>query len=160
MIKAEPLAVRIVAALVRRGEHLATAESLTGGLIGAAVTAVAGASRAYLGGVVAYDTGVKARLAGVPQGVLDSDGPVATETALAMARGVRALTGADWGIAATGVAGPDPQDGHQPGEVWLAVAGPDEQEAAQRHQFAGDRAAVRAASVTAALGLLAGALGE
>mgnify|MGYP002683076970 CR=1 FL=1 len=53
MIKAEPLAVRIVAALVRRGEHLATAESLTGGLIGAAVTAVAGASRAYLGGVVA-----------------------------------------------------------------------------------------------------------
>ncbi len=77
-----------------------------------------------------------------------------------MARGVRALTGADWGVAATGVAGPDPQDGHQPGEVWLAVAGPDEQEAAHGTQFAGDRAAVRAASVTAALGLLAGALGE
>ena len=154
----DPLAARVVAALLRRGERLATAESLTGGLIGAAVTSVPGASGAYLGGVVAYATAMKARLAGVPEPILAAHGPVAAETAVELARGVRARTGADWGLAVTGVAGPDPQDGHQPGEVWIGLAGPDGATTV-RHDVLGDRDAVRARAVTGALALLEAALG-
>jgi nicotinamide-nucleotide amidase len=154
----DPLAARLVAALVAGGWTLATAESLTGGLIGARLTSVPGASAAYRGGVVAYATDLKHRLAGVPQDVLDRFGPVSEPTALALAAGVRTATGSDWGVSATGVAGPDPQDGHPPGEVWVAVSGPNGQVAA-RHRFPGGRAEVRRASVDAALRLLSSALG-
>lgn len=154
----EPDAVRVIAALAARGQGLATAESLTGGLIGAALTAVPGASAAYLGGVVAYATPQKARLAGVPSEVLDAHGPVSAQTAVALATGVRDATGADWAISATGVAGPDPQDGHAPGEVWLGLAGPDAPAHAVRHDFTGDRAAIRDATVAAALRLVADAV--
>lgn len=154
----DPLAVRIVAALADRSEQLATAESLTGGLIGATITAVPGASAVYLGGVITYATDLKARLGGVPTDLLDALGPVSGDTAAAMAAGARAATGADWGLATTGVAGPDPQDGHAPGEVWLALAGPVGDPVVRRHDFLGDRAAIRAQSVTAALALLAQAL--
>jgi len=154
----EVSAASVVAALAARGQTLATAESLTGGLIGATITAVPGASVAYRGGVVAYATDLKHTLAGVPQDVLDACGPVSGQTALALARGVRDVAGADWGIAVTGVAGPDPQDGHAPGEVWVAVAGPDGPAQAVRHDVEGDRDAVRRATVRAALGLLAAAL--
>ncbi len=154
----EPVAAALVAALAGRGETLATAESLTGGLIGAALTAVPGASAVYLGGVVSYATGLKASLAGVPVAVLAAHGPVAGPTAAAMAAGVRERTGADWVLAATGVAGPDPQDGHRPGEVWLGLAGPGRTPAARRFDFPGDRDAVRAATVAAALGVLAEAV--
>ena len=156
----DAVAVRIIATLAARGQSLATAESLTGGLIGAALTAVPGASAAYLGGVVAYATPQKARLAGVPSAVLDTHGPVSAQTALALAAGVRDATGADWAIAATGVAGPDPQDGHAPGEVWLGVVGPDAPAQAVRNDFTGDRSAIRQASVAAALQLLADRLGN
>ncbi len=158
MASPDPDAAGIIATLSARGQSLATAESLTGGLIGAALTAVAGASAAYLGGVVAYATTQKARLAGVPSELLDAHGPVSPQTAAALAVGVRAATGADWAIAATGVAGPDPQDGHEPGEVWLGLAGPGVPARAVRHTFAGDRAEIRAATVAAALDLLAAAL--
>lgn len=158
MASPDPEAAGIIATLSARGQSLATAESLTGGLIGAALTAVAGASAAYLGGVVAYATPQKARLAGVPTDLLDAHGPVSAQTAAALAAGVRAATGADWAIAATGVAGPDPQDGHEPGEVWLGLAGPGVPARAVRHAFTGDRAAIRDATVAAALGLLAAAL--
>lgn len=154
----EVSAASVVARLVASGQTLATAESLTGGLIGAAITAVPGASAAYRGGVVAYATDLKHSLAGVPQDVLDAHGPVSEATALALASGVRDVAGADWGIAVTGVAGPDPQDGHAPGEVWVGLAGPDGPPRAVRHTFDGDRDAVRQATVRAALGLLAAAL--
>lgn len=159
MSSPEPDAVRIIAELTARGQTLATAESLTGGLIGAALTAVPGASAVYLGGVVAYATAQKAVLAGVPAEVLAAHGPVSEQTARALAVGVRAVTGADWAVAATGVAGPDPQDGHAPGEVWLSLAGPGASIRAARHDFAGDRGAVRAATVRAALALVASAIG-
>lgn len=152
-------AARVVAALVARGELLATAESLTGGLLGAAITAVPGASAAYLGGVVAYATAMKHRLAGVDAALLAEAGPVSERTAIALADGVRAATGADWAAATTGVAGPDPQDGHQPGEVWVGLATPSSPSIAVRYDFAGDRRAVRNATVAAALELLADAIG-
>ena len=158
MTSPEPDAAPIIARLTARGQSLATAESLTGGLIGAALTSVPGASAVYLGGVVAYATLLKATLAGVPVDVLDAHGPVAARTAGALATGVRDATGADWAVAATGVAGPDPQDGHEPGEVWLGLAGPDGSVRTVRHDFAGDRATVREATVAAALGLLGDAL--
>ncbi|MGV8909197.1 MAG: CinA family protein [Propionicimonas sp.] len=151
-------AARIVAALKTRGELLATAESLTGGLLGAAITAVPGASAVYLGGVVAYATAMKHSLAGVDAVLLADAGPVSERTAIALANGVRAATGADWAAATTGVAGPDPQDGHQPGEVWVGLAGPLRPSNAVRYDFSGDRGAVREATVVAALELLAGAI--
>jgi len=147
-----------VAALVARGQSLATAESLTGGLLGAAITAVPGASAAYIGGVVAYATAMKHRLARVDPELLAAEGPVSERTAIALAAGVREATGADWALATTGVAGPAPQDGHDPGEVWVGLASPSAPAIAVRHDFTGDRDAVRHATVHAALALLAQAL--
>ena len=147
-------AAELLDRLRRDGLSLATAESLTGGLLGTVLTDVPGASAVYRGGVIAYATDVKARVLGVPAEVLDVDGAVSERTALAMATGVRALAGADWALATTGVAGPDRQEGHPPGTVWLAVAGPDGA-SARRHGFAGDRTTIRRAAVRAALALLA-----
>ncbi len=152
------LAADVVAALTARGQSLATAESLTGGLLGAAITAVPGASAAYVGGVVAYATAMKHRLAGVDADLLAAEGPVSERTATALAAGVRAVTGADWAVATTGVAGPAAQDGHEPGEVWVGLAGGSAPATAVRYDFTGDRSAVRDAAVQAALALLAGAL--
>lgn len=151
-------AADVVAALTARGQTLATAESLTGGLLGAAITAVPGASAAYVGGVVAYATPMKHRLAGVDADLLAAVGPVSERTVIALAAGVRAATGADWAVATTGVAGPASQDGHEPGEVWVGIAGPTLAATAVRYDFTGDRAAVRTAAVQAALALVAGAL--
>jgi nicotinamide-nucleotide amidase len=157
MARPDP-AADVVAALTARGQLLATAESLTGGLLGAAITGVPGASAAYVGGVVAYATSMKHRLAGVDADLLAAEGPVSEQTAIALAVGVRAATGADWAVATTGVAGPASQDGHEPGEVWVGIAGPGAAATAVRYDFAGDRAAVRSAAVRAALALVAAAL--
>jgi len=147
----EPIAAQVVAALVATGQTLATAESLTGGLIGATITAVPGASKAYLGGLITYASQLKAGLAGVPAGMLAQFGPVSPQTAEAMAAGVRQVTGADWTIAVTGVAGPDWQDGHQPGEVWLGLSGPGGVRTVSRLDLAGSRDQIRMATVSAAL---------
>jgi nicotinamide-nucleotide amidase len=142
-----------------RGETLATAESLTGGLVGSMVTEVAGASANYVGGAITYATGLKATLAGVPAGVLDADGPVAERTARAMASGIAQRCGADWGLAVTGVAGPEPQDGHPVGEVHLAVACAATGEIRHRRlELVGDRGTIRGQSAHSALQLLADAL--
>ena len=102
--------------LVDQGLRLATAESLTGGMIGTRLTEVPGASRAFVGSVVAYDSGVKQSLLGVPAG------PVVSEQAVvAMALGVCDLLRADVSVAVTGVAGPGPQEGQEPGTVWMAT---------------------------------------
>lgn len=151
-------AADVVAALTARGQLLATAESLTGGLLGAAITAVPGASAAYVGGVVAYATPMKHRLAGVDAELLAAEGPVSERTAKALAAGIREATGADWAVATTGVAGPTSQDGHEPGEVWVGLASPSAPAIAVHHHFTGDRAAIRDATVQAALALVADAL--
>lgn len=115
----------VVSALVQGGQSVAAAESLTGGGVVAALTRVPGASAVVRGGVTAYATDVKHSLLAVPASLLATNGPVDVDVATAMARGVRDLIGADWGLATTGVAGPEPVGRHEPGEVFVAVAGPD-----------------------------------
>lgn len=153
-------AAGLLDALVARGETVATAESLTGGLLAAAFTDVPGSSRAFRGGVVSYATDLKASLLGVPRDVLAALGAVDESVAVLMARGVRERCGATYGLATTGVAGPDPQDGKPPGTVHLAVAAPGGQAAARTLELPGDRAAIRSATVAAALDLLAGLLAD
>jgi nicotinamide-nucleotide amidase len=153
------LAARILAELTRRGETLASAESLTGGLLGALLTTVPGASACYVGGVISYATSLKATLAGVDEATLAEFGPVAAPTAAEMARGVANRCEADWGLATTGVAGPEAQDDHPIGQVFVAVnhqAG--ELSRVQELSLQGDRAAIRKQAAAAALALLADAL--
>jgi nicotinamide-nucleotide amidase len=135
------------------GATVAVAESLTGGLLTAALTATPGASESVRGGLVVYATSLKASLAGVPAPLLDQRGPVDPDVALALARGARSRLGATYGLAVTGVAGPDAQGDKPVGTVFLALAGPDHEVVAER-AFTGDRAVVRAAAVRAALDIL------
>jgi nicotinamide-nucleotide amidase len=108
--------------LAGRGATVAVAESLTGGLLGAELTAMPGSSATFAGGVIAYATPLKHSLLGVPEDLLAAHGAVHPEVAAAMARGVRERLGASYGLAVTGVAGPEPQDGHPVGTVHVAVA--------------------------------------
>lgn len=112
----------LIDALAGRGETIATAESITGGMLGGRLTSVAGSSRVYRGGVISYATDLKATLAGVSERTLSEHGAVSALTAVEMALGVAARCEASWGLAVTGVAGPDAQEGHQPGTVFAAVA--------------------------------------
>lgn len=153
------LVLGLVARLKQRGETLATAESLTGGLVGAALTDVPGVSAVYRGGVVVYATDLKATLAGVPADLLADVGPVHPDTAAALATGVRERLGATYGLATTGVAGPDPQAGVEAGTVYVAVAGPGAVRV-RKLSLQGDRATVRQGSVLAALELAAELVAE
>lgn len=145
---------RLVGLLVSSGRTLATAESLTGGALAARVVDVPGASAAFRGGVVAYATELKARLLDVDPDLLARRGAVDPDVALAMAAGVRARLGADVGVATTGVAGPDPQDGVVPGTVYVAVDDGSGEPQVRRLQVDGPRDVVRGASVDAAMALL------
>lgn len=145
---------RLVGLLVSSGRTLATAESLTGGALAARVVDVPGASAAFRGGVVAYATELKTRLLDVDADLLARRGAVDPDVALAMAAGARGRLGADVGVATTGVAGPDPQDGVEPGTVYVAVDDGSGEPQVRRLQVVGPRDVVRTASVDAALGLL------
>ena len=151
-------AAAALAQLVAEGQTLASAESLTGGLVGAAITSVPGASAAYVGGVLSYATRIKAELLGVDDALVAEHGVVSEECAAAMAQGVRVHAGADWGVATTGVAGPDLQEGKPAGQVHVAVAGPDTVRT-RTLQLAGDRREIRESTVTAVLQLLVETLG-
>ena len=153
-------AARVLRRLVERGETLAVAESLTGGLVAAELTSVPGASRSFRGSVTAYATGLKRDLLGVDGALLAERGAVGPEVAGGMARGVRQALGADWGIATTGVAGPEPQDGKPVGTVYVAVSGPRGVRKVARLRLNGDRADIRRESVRSVLELLSGELGE
>jgi len=153
------LAADVVARLVAARQTVATAESLTAGLCCATLTTVPGSSAAVRGGLIVYATDLKASLAGVPADVLAERGPVSEQTAIHLARGAAARTGSDWGVGLTGVAGPDPQDGHPVGEVWVAVASA-RHTGARRVHGTGDRASIRAQAVRGALSLLLERLGE
>jgi nicotinamide-nucleotide amidase len=153
------LALAVVESLRLRGRTLATAESLTGGGVGAALTAAPGASAVYVGGIIAYATELKHLLLGVDSEQLARHGAVAASTAVAMAVGVRLRTGADLGVSTTGVAGPAAQEGHPPGTVFVAVS--DRAGAVVRElQLTGDRTAVRDATVAAVLTLLSDRVGR
>ncbi|MEU3664036.1 CinA family protein [Streptomyces sp. NPDC032940] len=154
-------AADVVRLLTVRGESLAIAESLTGGLVAADVTAVPGASKVFRGSVTAYATDLKRDLLGVEAGLLAARGAVDPQVAAEMAAGVRKALAADWGIATTGVAGPDPQDGQPVGTVYVAVHGPfpsDDGSASggkvEALRLNGDRAEIRMESVRSVLALL------
>ncbi|MEU6095961.1 CinA family protein [Streptomyces sp. NPDC047079] len=155
------LATEAVRLLTVRGETLAVAESLTGGLVAAEITAVAGASKVFRGSVTAYATDLKRDVLGVDGTLLADRGAVDPQVAAQMAAGVRKALGADWGLATTGVAGPDPQDGQPVGTVYVAVSGPfegvsDELDGGKvaSLRLNGDRAEIRMESVRSVLALL------
>ncbi|MEW2545504.1 CinA family protein [Streptomyces sp. NPDC047002] len=144
--------------LAELGTTLAVAESLTGGLVAAAVTGVPGASRVFRGSVTAYATELKRDVLGVDGGLLAARGAVDPDVARAMAAGVRRALGAEWGVATTGVAGPEPQDGQPVGTVYVAVSGPTGQDKVRALRLNGDRADIRRESVRSVLALLLGEL--
>lgn len=152
------LASDVLTALGARGWSLAVAESLTGGLVSATLVDVPGASSVLRGAVVAYATDLKGTLLDVDRALLDARGAVDPDVAAAMARGVRARLGADVGLATTGVAGPEAQDGKPPGTVHVAVSTPDGT-TVRSLRLTGDRALVRARSVEAVLGLAVDVVG-
>jgi nicotinamide-nucleotide amidase len=143
----------LLRAVGSRGLQVACAESLTGGLVAAEITSVPGASASFRGGVVAYATDVKQAVLGVPQGLLDEHGPVAEQTAAAMAQAVAPLMTADLGLATTGVAGPDPVGQHGAGLAFVAAHLAGGPTLVRRLDLPGDRDAVRRACVEAVLQL-------
>jgi nicotinamide-nucleotide amidase len=157
--EARELAAEILRLLTASGRTVAAAESLTGGLVAAALTDVPGSSTAFRGGVVAYATELKARLLGVDSRMLARHGPVYAPVAVAMAEGVRERLDATVGVATTGVAGPDPADGFPPGTVHIAVSLADDT-VVRTMALAGNRDEVRRLTVERTLGLLLGRLRE
>ncbi|MBD8605970.1 CinA family protein [Aeromicrobium sp. CFBP 8757] len=148
-----------VEALRAAGATVATAESLTGGLVCATLVGVPGASDVVRGGVAAYAADVKTSALGVPAALIAERGTVDADVAAAMAAGVRDRLGATYGVSTTGVAGPGPAEGKPAGTVHVAVAGP----AGVRTrllELAGDRAEIRAGTVDALLSWLVATLGE
>lgn len=150
-------AARVLELLGQRGATLATAESVTGGRVAAALTAVPGSSACFLGGVVAYATEVKESVLGVPASVIAGPGVVSSACASAMASGVRDLTGATYAVSTTGVAGPGEQDGVRPGTVYVGVAGPGSPTAVAL-ELSGDRATVQEQATREALSAVAAIL--
>jgi len=144
-------AKQLVDTLRAQGKTLATAESCTGGGIGHAITAVSGSSAVYLGGVISYANSVKEHVLGVRAAVLETVGAVSEETARAMAEGVCRLTGADIGVAVTGIAGPNADGTDKPvGLVYIAVCKDGYVSVSENH-FTGDREAVRNQTIETAM---------
>ncbi|MBX3090837.1 MAG: nicotinamide-nucleotide amidohydrolase family protein [Cryobacterium sp.] len=153
------MAARIIRSLTERGRTIAVAESLTGGLLVAELISLPGASKVVLGGIVAYQSELKADLLGVDSKILESKGAIDPDVALQMADGVRFRLAvgskpADLGISTTGVAGPDLQDGHPPGTVYIAVSAEGSSQV-RRLGLEGSRDQIRTETVGAALSLLA-----
>jgi nicotinamide-nucleotide amidase len=163
-VREREAAAEVIGLLTERGQHIAVAESLTGGLLAAALTGIPGASAAFRGAVVAYATELKATILGVPAGLLERHGAVHPGVAAAMAAGVRRQLGAAVGAATTGVAGPDPADGQPVGTVYIAVsigpgaAGPGE--TVRSLALRGSRDQIRQETVAQCLRLLLTALRE
>jgi nicotinamide-nucleotide amidase len=152
-------AEQVIREFTRRSITLATCESLTGGLLGAALTSVPGASAAYRGGLITYASDLKSGLAKVDPKLIRDEGVVNEMAAFQMARGARLACHADWAVATTGVAGPTTSDGQDVGTVWFAIVGPavgmsNAAVYTERVQFAGDRDAIREQSVAHALAML------
>lgn len=136
--------------LTENAAMLATAESCTGGMVAAACTDRAGSSAWFDRGFVTYSNAAKSELLGVDPGLVAAHGAVSEPVARAMAEGAVARSQARFGLATTGVAGPDPQDGFSPGTVHVAVATP-ERTVVRTLDLSGDRAAIRAATCAAVL---------
>jgi nicotinamide-nucleotide amidase len=152
-----PVAEDLIGLLRQRGDTLATAESLTGGRLAALVTDVPGSSHVYRGGVVAYATDVKIEMLDVPETLVEHHGVVSAECAGAMARGVRRLMDATFGVSTTGVAGPEDQEGKPVGTVYVGVSGPDG-EAVVALELVGDRITIQDRTCREAVAAMAGRL--
>jgi nicotinamide-nucleotide amidase len=140
----------LVADLTVRGQTVATAESLTAGLVAATLAGVPGASAVLRGGLITYTVETKIALAGVAPELLADVGPVAEPTARAMAVGAQQRCGATWGVGLTGVAGPEPHGGHPVGTVFVGLAGPVDTEVLAL-RLDGTRWQIRLAATHAAL---------
>jgi PncC family amidohydrolase len=148
------LAARLHERSLARGIHIVTVESCTGGLVGHVITETPGSSAYYLGGFVTYSDQLKRELVGVPADVLAAHGAVSAQTAMAMATGGRARTGAELGASVTGIAGPDGGSAEKPvGLTYVAVADEAGIEV-RRHVWTGARSDNKRASAEALLELL------
>ncbi|MEJ1116356.1 nicotinamide-nucleotide amidohydrolase family protein [Paenarthrobacter sp. CCNWLY172] len=147
----------VVAAAIAKNQTVATAESLTAGMVAATLANTPGASGMLQGGVVAYQNSVKAGVLGVPEQLLADVGSVDGAVAEAMAEGARRSCGASIGVSTTGVAGPDPHDGKAVGTVFVGIAD-DAGTKAFEFSFAGDRRSIREQACEAALARLLAAL--
>ena len=151
MVK-QSLSAKVLTALA--GKRLATAESLTGGGIGQAITSVSGASAVFAGGIISYTNEVKNKVLGVPVEILDTHGAVSAPVAKAMAEGARRVIGAHAAVAVTGLAGPSGDEfGNPVGTVFIGYADEDTAFAREYH-FDGSREEVREQTICAALALI------
>jgi nicotinamide-nucleotide amidase len=145
------LAARLGELALARGVTLATAESCTGGLVAGAITDIAGSSEWFDRGFVTYSNRAKIEELGIDPAIIASQGAVSEQTASAMAQGAKSVSGAQWAVAVTGIAGPAGGSPAKPvGTVWFSWAGPEGATTLHR-RLEGDRAAVRGASVAIAL---------
>ncbi len=153
---------RLLEMLRRRGESLGTAESITAGLVASTLAMVPGASDVLRGGIAAYAEDLKVDVLGVDAAVIARHGVYSAECAEAMALAALETLRVDWAVSTTGVAGPDAQQGHPAGEVYVAAAGASRPELARsrRVDLAGDRNDIRSGAALAALELLASMLAE
>ena len=149
------LAKALLAACRARGWRLATAESCTGGLVAAALTAIPGSSEVFERGFVTYSNAAKMELLAVPAATLEAHGAISAETAAAMAQGAVLHARVDLAVSVTGIAGPGAGSATKPvGSVYLGVARREGVHKTEHRIFSGDRAAVREAALRLALGLL------
>lgn len=146
-------ALKLVTLLKEKNASVATAESCTGGAVSAALTSVPGASAVFGLGVASYSCEMKNAVLGVNKATLEEHGAVSRETAKEMAEGVRRLSGAKLGLSVTGVAGPDPSEGHDPGLVYIAAAHPHGTKVSELHITPVNREYVRNEAVISLLNL-------
>ena len=143
------LAQQIVNTLRERSETLSTAESLTAGDLSSAIVTIAGASDVFVGGVTAYRDEIKISHLGVDPRLIAAHSSISEQVAVAMARGAQKSFGTTWAISTTGVAGPNPLDGHPVGTVWVAIEGPISQSI--ELALSGERESVRNAAAASAI---------
>ena len=147
------LAAKVIDLLRERRQTISCAESITGGALTAALVSVSGASDVLLGSIVAYSKEIKISQLGLSAELIDDKGLVSKEVAIAMAKGARQRLGSSWAISSTGSAGPTALDGSSPGEIWIAILGPDRQESVKL-SLNGARQQVISGAVESALTLL------
>ena len=146
---------QVAETLLERGQTVSVAEACTNGLLGYTLGTIPGASRFFPGGVIAYTGGLKEKILGVPDALYESAGSVSREMAIAMAQGVRELTGTDYALSTTGVTGPAAgRSGLPIGAFWIGLAARDGEDAAIEIRVAGDRDATKRGAVQAAIELL------
>ena len=147
------LAAKVIDLLRDRSESISCAESITGGALTSALVSISGASDVLLGSIVAYSKEMKINQLGLSAELIDERGLVSKEVALEMAKGARQKLGSSWAISSTGSAGPRALDGSSPGEIWIAIVGPDRQESVKL-SLNGARQEVINGAVESALTLL------